>query len=1132
MYKKILSIVLAFVICVSTIATRKQEVQALEGQTIKVYNSQNKHYYERIDLSMTWKDAEAYCEKNGGHLASITSKEELDFVNNILKDGSKDRYWLGASDEQQEGIWNWVTGEKFVISSWRTGEPNNNNGDHSENYLMTYKNGEWMDVPNDAVVSIYGFVCEYDNKIDPIKIENAVNKHLYSVIDKAMSFDSAKAYCENLGGHLVTITSSDEQQFISNILKSNGGLGDYWIGATDSGQEGTWKWITNENFSYSNWNSGEPNNSGGNENYASINKDTGYWKDVLNTTNGIGIICEWNLKENALTEDVNNDGAVDIIDLALISRNYNTNNKLYDLNGDSIVDIYDLVKVSKSMNNRYSNNGSISVGNTSGNILNGGYAALDSSYRYYRNGEDGGKLYRAKADGTEKVKLSDDSVGSLNIIGNWIYYRNLVDSSSIYRIKNDGTERAKIVSDNFKDFIVEGGWIYYYSSADSSKVYRISTSGQSRSKVVDSSSDFFTVNSGQLYYINKADNNGLYKVDLTNLLSKKICSDSVVKFDVYRGKVYYSNLASNKNLYSIDIFGDNRVKLLDVSVDNINISEGWIYYSNAADNTIYKSKIDGTSNVKVSDNTSNAVCVIGNFIYYVNTIDNKLYKMNIDGTSNKLVDNYRVYQSNNLVAEFNSKDEALNYAKSKLLDHSYILDSSESVIWSNYAQYRVYDGNVLQKEFQINNLFSAIDYAKSLSNPKVIKINKDFTDGDVMWNKNSYRVYQREVMLKDFSSSDEAKNWSKQFDHSVVIDINGENVLDNYPKYQAMQGELLLEEYNDLFAAISKASQSSSAKVMAKGKVLDQRTEVWSNVVKQYYVYSGENLLSKFDTLENALTLAKANSAAKIVSPEGAIIYDSDKLQKGYVSTTSYVNIRQGPSTSTTILGTFKNYDTVNIVEKCGDWYKILYGQAFAYVYAQYVVIGSVPSDAVIKTAISIIAENESGLNYSCVVAKDVNSLSIGIFQWHGSRAKELLVKIRDKDPAAFNSKLAATNIPTEVTYSDDYWDNKSLNDVEVLAVKALLSTDVAKEVEDNLANRDTNSYINVGKMLGISENKAIIFFADMYNQGPGYATNATKACTEKSLYNIYQQSLIVCTQSYWGPRRTKVYNKLQTISI
>ena len=44
------------------------------------------------------------------------------------------------------------------------------------------------------------------------------NGHLYSVIDTPMSWNDAKEYCEEIGGHLVTITDNDEQEFVQNQL--------------------------------------------------------------------------------------------------------------------------------------------------------------------------------------------------------------------------------------------------------------------------------------------------------------------------------------------------------------------------------------------------------------------------------------------------------------------------------------------------------------------------------------------------------------------------------------------------------------------------------------------------------------------------------------------------------------------------------------------------------------------------------------------------------------------------------------------------------------------------------------------------------------------------------------------------
>ncbi|MCM1484851.1 MAG: PKD domain-containing protein [Faecalibacterium sp.] len=101
------------------------------------------------------------------------------------------------------------------------------------------------------------------------------------------------------GGHLATITDSEEQNFITGMVSKSGKV--CWLGASDTDVEGTWKWITDEDFSYSNWKSGEPNNSGGNENYLGVylSNNSYKWNDFTVDSSTVGgFICEWDSIDN------------------------------------------------------------------------------------------------------------------------------------------------------------------------------------------------------------------------------------------------------------------------------------------------------------------------------------------------------------------------------------------------------------------------------------------------------------------------------------------------------------------------------------------------------------------------------------------------------------------------------------------------------------------------------------------------------------------------------------------------------------------------------------------------------------------------------------------------------------------
>lgn len=111
------------------------------------------------------------------------------------------------------------------------------------------------------------------------------NGHSYYIsTDLQLSVDAHVTVFDN-GGHLATIGSAGENAFLSGFATAR--HQDVWFGFTDAAQEGTFRWVTGEPITYTNWNAGEPNNSSNNEDWAEMYGTNpsidGKWNDQYNT---------------------------------------------------------------------------------------------------------------------------------------------------------------------------------------------------------------------------------------------------------------------------------------------------------------------------------------------------------------------------------------------------------------------------------------------------------------------------------------------------------------------------------------------------------------------------------------------------------------------------------------------------------------------------------------------------------------------------------------------------------------------------------------------------------------------------------------------------------------------------------
>jgi len=120
------------------------------------------------------------------------------------------------------------------------------------------------------------------------------NGHKYYLILADMSWTEAQEWCKNHNGYLATVTSKKEWEKIKNLLAENN-ASCCWLGAENT--SGSWKWVTGEKFSYTDWYTGQPDCANGNEFYLGTYEGSRMysylWNDFTDKSDLVGcFICE------------------------------------------------------------------------------------------------------------------------------------------------------------------------------------------------------------------------------------------------------------------------------------------------------------------------------------------------------------------------------------------------------------------------------------------------------------------------------------------------------------------------------------------------------------------------------------------------------------------------------------------------------------------------------------------------------------------------------------------------------------------------------------------------------------------------------------------------------------------------
>ncbi|XP_062841105.1 C-type mannose receptor 2 [Trichomycterus rosablanca] len=217
--------------------------------------------YRLTTDELNWNSAEKTCQKMDAHLVSIHTLPEMEFILRHMK-RDVDELWIGLHDIAMQMNFEWTDRTPVTLTFWHAYEPNNFQNTQEDCVNMWGLEGRWNDIPcNFSLPSICKKAAQ--------KIEGPIQDHgcrsgwkwhspaCFGVGEYSVSFDSARKACASYNATLAVISNRFEQAFVSSLVF---GRSDdrFWLGLHNENGTGPFRWLTEEELTYSNWNRDQP----------------------------------------------------------------------------------------------------------------------------------------------------------------------------------------------------------------------------------------------------------------------------------------------------------------------------------------------------------------------------------------------------------------------------------------------------------------------------------------------------------------------------------------------------------------------------------------------------------------------------------------------------------------------------------------------------------------------------------------------------------------------------------------------------------------------------------------------------------------------------------------------------------
>ena len=189
----------------------------------------NNHFYTIYDFSPiasaetnTWENAFEYCEGVNGYLATITTKEENDFLFEYMKEQGYKNAYFGLTDSSWEGHWEWKNGTALEYTNWASNEPSGIDGANYAKLSTAHPDGTWSDgMFSNSDNNGTAFICEWEGAFSSDNITDIPVRTTSDERDIVLVLDVSGS----MAGSPMDETKKASTKFIDTILDEDASIG-------------------------------------------------------------------------------------------------------------------------------------------------------------------------------------------------------------------------------------------------------------------------------------------------------------------------------------------------------------------------------------------------------------------------------------------------------------------------------------------------------------------------------------------------------------------------------------------------------------------------------------------------------------------------------------------------------------------------------------------------------------------------------------------------------------------------------------------------------------------------------------------------------------------------------------------